>query len=134
VILEDLRKWVKEELTVTEMDNLAKNKEKVKQLIGITTDGRIVFKVDTSNFLAKEVICLYMIGKAYALVAGYVEIETVTNKELIEALRLPEGTIAYTLKDLRDEKLIIAERTGIHHISHDKIGAVIDNILKKIQK
>jgi len=131
--LEELRKWVKEELTVTEIDNLAKNKDKVKQLVGITTDGRIVFKVDASNFLAKEVICLYMIGKAYALIAGYVETETVTNKELIEALRLPEGTIAYTLKDLRDEKLVIAERTGIHRISHDKIGVVIDNVLKKIQ-
>jgi len=132
--LEELKKWVKEELTVTEIDTIAKNKEKVKQLIGITADGRIIFKVDTSRLLAKEIICLYMIGKVYAQIVGYVDTESVTNKELIEALRLPEGTIGYSLKELRDERLIIAERTGVHHVSHDKIGDVLDNILKKFQK
>jgi len=131
--LEGLKKWVKEELTVTEIETLAKNKEKVKQLLGITTDGRIIFKIDASKLLAKETICLYMIGKVYAQIAGYVDTESVTNKELIETLRLPEGTIGYTLKELRDEKLIIAERTGVHRISHDKIEAMLDNILKKIQ-
>lgn len=120
-------------MTVTEIDSLARNKEKVKQLIGITTDGKIIFKMDTTKLLAKETICLYMIGKVYAKIAGYIDAETVTNKELIEALRLPEGTIGYTLKELRDEKLIIAEKTGVHHISHDKIGAVVDNILKKAE-
>lgn len=132
--MEELKKWVKEELTVTEIDTIAKNKEKVKQLIGITADGRIIFKVDTSRLLAKEIICLYMIGKVYAQIVGYVDTESVTNKELIEALRLPEGTIGYSLKELRDERLIIAERTGVHHVSHDKIGDVLDNILKKFQK
>ena len=131
--LEELKKWVKEELTVTEINNLGKNKEKVKQLLGITADGRIVFKIDLSKLLAKEVISLYMIGKVYAQIAGYVETETVTNKELIEALRFPEGTIGYTLKELRDDKIIIAEKTGVHRISNDKIGVVLDSIFKKIQ-
>lgn len=131
--MEDLKKWVKEELTVTEIDTLAKNKEKVKQLIGVTNDGRIIFKVDTSRLLAKEIICLHMIGKAYAQIAGYTDTEAVTNKELIETLRLPEGTIGYTLKELRDEKVIVSEKTGVHHISHDKVEIVIDSILKKTQ-
>jgi len=98
--LEELKKWVKEELTVTEVNELRRHKEKVKELIGITSGGMVVFKADSTKLSAKEIICLYMIGKVYARVAGYVDEDSVANKELIEALNLPEGTIRYALKEL----------------------------------
>lgn len=132
--MEELKKWVKEELTVTEVNELARYKEKVKELIGITSDGMIVFKVDSTKLSAKEIICLYMIGKVYAHVAGYVDEESVTNRELIEALNLPEGTIGYALKELRDRKIIIAEKAGIHRILYNKIGVVLGGVLKKLGK
>jgi len=74
-----------------------------------------------------------MIGKSYAQIAGYSDTEAVTNKELVESLGLPEGTIRNSLKALRDDRLIIAERTGVHHILHNQVGAVVDSIFKKIQ-
>ena len=132
--LEELKKWVKEELTVTEVNELARHKEKLKELIGITSDGMVVFKVDSTKLSAKEIICLYMIGKVYAHVAGYVDKESVANKELIGALNLPEGTVGRALKELRDRKFIVAEETGIHRIFYDKIGIVSNSILRKIQK
>lgn len=132
--MEELKKWVKEELTVTEINELARHKEKVKELIRVTSEGTVVFKVDSTKLSAKEIICLYMIGKVYAHVAGYIEKESVSNKELIGALNLPEGTVGRTLKELRDRKFIIAEETGIHRIFYDKIGIVLGNILRKIQK
>ena len=132
--LEELKRWVKEELTVTEVNELARHKEKIKELIGITSNGMIVFKVDSTRLSAKENICLHMIGKVYAHVAGYVDKESMSNKELIGALNLPEGTIGRALKELRDKKFIIAEETGIHRILYDKIGLVLDKILRKIKK
>ena len=132
--MEELKKWVKEELTVTEVNELTRHKEKVKELIGITSDGMIVFKVDSTKLTAKEIICLYMIGKVYAHVAGYIDEESVSNKELIEALNLPEGTIGRALKELRDRKFIIAEKTGIHRILYDKIEDILEDILNKVRK
>lgn len=127
--MEELKKWVKEELTVMEVNELARHKEKVKELIGITSDGMVVFKVDSTKLSAKETICLYMIGKVYAHVAGYVDEESVANKELIEVLNIPEGTIGRALKELRDRKFVIAEKTGIHRIRYDKMGSILEDIL-----
>ena len=132
--MEELKKWVKEELTVTEVNELTRHKEKVKELIGITSDGMVVFKVDSTKLTAKEIICLHIIGKVYAHVAGYVDEESVSNKELIEALNLPEGTIGYALKELRDRKFVIAEKTGIHRILYNKIGGILEDILKKVRE
>lgn len=132
--MEELEKWVKEELTVTEVNELARHKEKVKELIGITSDGMVVFKADSTKLSATEIVCLYMIGRVYAHVAGYIDEESVANKELIGALNLPEGTIGRALKELRDRKIIIAEKTGIHRIPYAKIGGILENILKKVRK
>ena len=132
--MEELKKWVKEELTVTEVNELARNKEKVKELIRVTSEGTVVFRVDSTRLSAKEIIYLYMIGKTYAHVAGYVDKESVSNKELIGTLNLPEGTVGRTLKELRDGKYIIAGGTGIHRVVYGKMGIVLDDILRKIQK
>ena len=132
--MEELKKWVKEELTVTEVNELSRHKETVKELIRITSDGMIVFKVDSTKLSAKEIICVYMIGKVYAYVAGYVDEESVTNRELIGALNLPEGTIGRSLKELRDRKFIIAKKTGIHSILHNSIEEILKNVLEKLGK
>lgn len=132
--MEELKNWVKEELKVNKINGLTKHREKVKELIGITQDGMIIFKVDSTKLSVKEIICLYMIGKVYAHVAGYIETESVANKELIGALNLPQGTARRTLKELRDRKIIIADKSGIHRIQYDKIGDILENILQKIGK
>lgn len=132
--MEELKNWVKEELTVNKINGLTKHREKVKELIGITQDGMIIFKVDSTKLSAKEIICLYMIGKVYAHVADYIGTESVANKELIEKLNLPEGTVKRSLKELRDTKIIIAEKSGIHRIHYNKIGGILEDILRKIRK
>jgi len=129
--MEELKKWIKEELTVSPVDDLVNSKDKVKEVLGISSDGKIVFKVNLAKLTARETISLYMIGKVYAKVAGYVDTEAVTNKELIEELKLPEGTIGYTLKELQDERIIVAEKAGIHRILYAKIGRILDTVLEK---
>ena len=132
--MEELEEWVKKELTVTREDYLIRNKDKVKKVIGITMNGEVLFKVDVERLAAREVICLYMIGKVYANLAGYVDTEIVTNKELIETLKMPEGTVKYTLKELRDDKFIVAEKPGFHRIIYNKIGGILETIVKKIEE
>lgn len=127
--MEELKKWIEEELTVSEISDLVKNKDRVKEVIRITKDGKILFNVDLTKLSAKQIVCLYMIGKVYARVAGYVDTESVSNRELL-ALNMPEGTIGYTLKELRDERTIVAEKAGIHRILYTEIGRILNSVLE----
>ena len=127
--MEELKKWVQEELTVSETSDLVRNRDKVKKAIRITIDGRIIFNVDLTGLSAKQIVSLYMIGKVYANVAGYVDTETVSNRELSEELRMPGGTIGFVLMELRNERTIVAEKAGVHRILYSEIEQVLDSVL-----
>lgn len=118
-----LEEWIKQELTVDLETELSKHKEKVKALLQLTPSGEILIK--WPDLTAKQKIIAYMIGKVYSHFAKYSDDSTVTNKELIDALHMPEGTVKYTLHDLRNEGVIFS-RDGVHQIKIEQIGVALD--------
>lgn len=111
-------------MTVDIESELSKYKEKVKSLISLTPSGEVLLK--QSDLKAKEKILIYLIGKAYAKVVGYSE-STATNKELIDALHLPEGTVKHNLFQLRNEGLVLSVKGGLHQIKIAAIRTTFDN-------
>ena len=121
--LSTLDKWIKQELTVDLETELSKHKEKVKALLQLTPSGEILIK--RSDLKAKQKIIAYMIGKVYAKFAKYSGDSVITNKELVDALVMPEGTVKHTLFGLRNDGIVISSG-GAHQIKVAQIGFALD--------
>lgn len=114
-----LDEWIRQELTIDVESELSKHKEKVRNFISLTPSGEVLIKCN--NLTAKQKILIYLIGKAYANVVNYSE-GTATNKELVDALHLPDGTVKYNLFELRNEGLVLSVKSGLHQIKIASIG------------
>lgn len=131
---EDLTKWIKSELTVDISQELAKYKDDVKDLIRLTSSGEILLTHNQRSLTAKEKISLYMIAKLYSNYAKFSKERTVTNKEVEDALGLPEGTVKTSLFALRKDKSIVSVEEGVHKMKFDRIGEILGEIKAKISK
>ncbi len=74
---------------------------------------------------------LYLIGRLYAKEAGFVETENVTNKELMEELDKPKGSILPWIKDLRDSGKIKQTDSDMHIIPINLVGKILKDVLQK---
>lgn len=112
--LSDLQKWIKNEMTMDIEALLLKHKERAKHYIRLASSGDVILR--QNDLTAKQKVLIYLIGKLYSKLAGYSDKETVTNKEIEQALGLKEGTVKFNLFALRNEGLIVSNENGIHQI------------------
>lgn len=131
-----LKKMIIEEMTVDYSNALEKNFDLAKQFIRITKDGKvdILFKDKLSG---KEKILLYLIGKLYAKEAGFAATDDVGNKELMDELGIPKGSLLPWLKDLRDEnkiKQVKKERYTHHSIPVNLVERTLKSTERKLKK
>ena len=107
----ELKKRIIEEMTVDYSSALEKNFDVAKQFIRVTKDGNvdILFK---ERLTGKEQILLYLIGKLYAKEAGFISTDDVGNKELLDELGIPKGSLLPWLKNLRDNNRVRRTRKG----------------------
>ena len=132
----DLKKRIIEEMTVNYSSALERNFDLAKQFIRITEDGKvdILFKDKLSG---KEQILLYLTGKLYAKEAGFIATDDVANKELMNELGIPEGSLLPWLKDLRDKNKIKQVKKGryTHHsIPVNLVEKTLKSVERKIKK
>lgn len=131
-----LTKRIIEEMTVDYSDALEKNFDLAKQFIRVTKDGKvdILFK---DKLGGKEEILLYLIGKLYAKEAGFTATDDVGNRELLDELGIPEGSLLPWLKDLRDTNRIKQVKKGqhtYHFIPVNLVEKTLKSIERKIKK
>lgn len=127
-----LKKRIINEMTVDYSSALEKNFNLAKQFIRITKDGRVDL-MSKDSFTGKEQILLYLIGKLYAKEAGLSVTDAVSNKELMDELGIPEGSVLPWLKDLRDKKKINSIKKGKY--THHSIQInVVEKTLMGIEK
>ena len=132
----DLRKRILEEMTVDYSNALDRYFDLAKQFIKITKEGKVAI-VHKDKISGKEQVLLYLIGKLYAKEAGFISAEDVGNKELMDELGIPIGSILPWVKNLKDSKKIKPIRRGryIHHIiSINLIEKTLKNAEKKLKK
>lgn len=134
--LEPLKQRIIEEMTVDYSNALEKNFELAKQFIRITKDGKvdILFKNKLSG---KEQILLYLIGKLYAKEAGFTATDGAGNKELMDELGIPQGSLFPWLKELRDKNKIKQVKKGrytYHNIPVNLVERTLKSIERKLKK
>lgn len=132
----NLKKRIIEEMTVDYSNALEKNFDLAKQFIRITKEGKvdILFKDKLSG---EEQILLYLIGKLYTKEAGFIATDDVGNKELMDELGVPKGSLLPWLKRLRDKNRIKQVKKGryTHHvIPVNLVERTLKSVERKIKK
>lgn len=110
---------------------LERNFEIAKQLLRVTDQGKVDV-LHKEKLTGKERILIYLIGKRYAKEAGLSEIENVDNKELMEELGIPQGSVLPWTMDLRDSNKIKQADSGVHYIPLNLVESILMEVAKKI--
>jgi len=127
-----LKEKIIQEMTVDYSNALEKHFDSAKQFIRITQEGAIDIQLK-ERFNGKDQIVLYLIGKLYAKEAGFATEDHVGNKELMNELGIPQGSLLPWLKDLRDKKTIVQVKKG-NTVSHRIKVYLIERKLREIEK
>lgn len=133
---ENLRERILQEMTVDYSKVLEKNFGLAKQFLRLTKEGDVEILVK-EKVTGQERILLYLIGKLYAKEAGLTPSDEVGNRELMENLGMPQGSLLPWLKDLRDEnkiKQVKRERHTYHMIPINLVEKTLGQIDKKLKK
>ncbi|MEM4602166.1 MAG: hypothetical protein QW808_04630 [Desulfurococcaceae archaeon] len=134
---ETLKEWIRKELIISDereviIQSLLSVKDYAKQYIRLLKEKREILLLHPSRELpSKWRIYLYILGKAYGYISGIFENDQITNKELENSLKLPEGTVKSSLKELRDEEWIIQIEPGIHRLNYSKLSEAFESMKKE---
>jgi hypothetical protein len=134
--VDDLKKRIIEEMTVDYSSALEKNFDLAKQFVRITKEGKVDVQF-REKLTGQQRMLLYLIGKLYAKEAGLTATDDVGNKELMNELGIPEGSLLPWLKALREKKKIKQVKRGryAHHgISLNVVEKTLTSIEKKLKK
>jgi hypothetical protein len=133
---EEFKKKIRAEMAADFSNSLEKNFSLAKQFIRVTNDGFVdVLVKDKVN--GPEKIQLYLIGKKYAKQGEFTTSDEVGNKELMERLGIPEGSLMPWLSELRDKNKItqlMQGRNAYHSIPVNLIEVTLKAVEKKVQK
>jgi hypothetical protein len=130
-----LKRRIMEEMTVDYSGALEKNFDLAKQFMRITRDGRVDILVK-NKVSGQDRILLYLVGKLYAKEAGLASTDSVGNKELMNELGIPEGSLLPWLMALRKKpgiKQIKEEKQVAHYMPINLVEPVLRSIGKKLK-
>ena len=127
---DDLKSRIVSEMTDDYSNALERNFDLAKQLLRVTKEGKVsvLFK---DKLTGEEQITLYLIGKLYAKEAGFIEKQEVDNKELMEELSMPKGSLLPGLKNLRYKKKVKQIKIG-RNVLHTIPVNLVEKNLKDI--
>lgn len=129
----NLKKKIIEEMIVDYANALERNFDLAKRFLRITSSGRVAI-LAKDQFKIKEQILVYLIGKLYALEAGLTDEDNVSNKEFLDELGIPKGSLLPALKELRDKKrieLVKKGRYSNHRIPVNHVERTLNGIAEK---
>lgn len=132
----DFKKRILKEMTVDYAGALEKNFDLAKQFLRITSEGKVDVQF-REKLYGRQRLLLYLIGKLYAREAGLASTDDAGNKELMNELGIPEGSLLPWLKDLREKKKIKQVKRGqytYHSISINVVEKILKDIEKKVKK
>lgn len=132
----ELQKRILEEMTVDYSNALGKNFHLAKQFVRVTKEGKIDVIVKEKIAVEYQIL-LYLIGKLYAKEAGFSATDAVGNKELMDELGIPKGSLLPGLKNLRDKNKIKKVKTGknvYHTIPINIVERALTSTEKKVKK
>jgi len=131
---EDLKELIKEQLVVDEQEIVRKLLPRIKQFIGFTKEGKIIFMADMSRIPKIYHVLLYLLGKRLANLAELVDSPDASIKELSSALGFPENYTRALLSELLAKGLIMRSNSGLYTIQLTKLEEIMRLLESKLEK
>jgi len=129
----NLKQRIIDEMTVDYSSALEKNFDLARQFIRITKEGKVeVLHKEKVNGI--DQILLYLIGKLYAKEAGLAATDDVNNKELMDELGIPRGSLLPWQKQLREKNKIKQIKKGKKNVNHAIVTNMVEKVLKDVEK
>ncbi len=122
---------VRQKLTLDEGELLDSQLDALSKYIGLTKDGKVVFKVDKSKLSQRHRILLYAIGKHLAYEAGYAREPHVTLEELANELGMGYTVTGARCSELRREGLLLSVERGVYRAL---IRQAIEKVLAELSQ
>ena len=122
---------VRQKLTVDESTLLDDHLDRLSRFIGLTADGKVVFKVDKGALTQRHLILLYAIGKYLAHEAGYAKEPYVTVEELMDELGLDIRVLSARCSELKREGLLVSPERGKYRAL---IRPAIEKVLAELKE
>lgn len=130
--MQNLKDKILAEMVADHENALERIFDKAKSLLQITKTGKI-FLPKKDVLTGEEQVLIYLIGKLYAKECGLSAEETVNNRELMEELGIPEGSLYPWIKNLRENNKI--KSIGHKHtVPLNQIERILNEILEKVGK
>ncbi len=132
----DFARIVQEQMIEDKGDALERNFELAKRFISITSKGKVNVKVK-EKLTNRLKVALYLLGKHYAILAGKVQSALVRNEELANELELPNGSVFYAVKELRDRKIVRTEKFengSAHMIPLNRVERLLKEVEELLKK
>jgi hypothetical protein len=124
VLAEKIRKKLLIESIITD-----ETIDKASRLIGLTKNGKIIFKIDRRKISISDQILLYLAGKKLAYEAELVESDTCSITELRDELGINEKVIGARLSELIKKSQVDRLEAGLYKIN----PIVIIDVLNRIE-
>ncbi|RLF99565.1 MAG: hypothetical protein DRN49_04210 [Thaumarchaeota archaeon] len=102
--------------------------DRIKAMIRLTRDGKILFLFDRRKISSADLILLYLAGKKLANIAGLIESASAKLDEISKELGLPKGTVAPRLEERRCEGEVVRVERGIYEITSIGIINVVNRV------
>lgn len=127
---EDLAQKIREKLQIKKIitDELLDN---AKKLIGITDDGKIIFKIDRSHLPVTDQILLLLAGFRLAYEARLREKPQASLEEIAGAIQIDRRIVSARLSDLVESYKILRMEKGVYAISDLALYEIIDRLARQ---
>ncbi len=125
---ENLAKKIKDKLQIGEQTITDDFLDKAKKLIGITSDGKIIFKINRSHISVADQILLLLAGVRLAYEAKIRESSAITLEEVAEALQINRKIASARLTELIGSYRVSRKTRGSYAISDYALHEVINRL------
>jgi len=116
---------VRQKLTVDEGELSDWQLDALRNYIGLTKDGKVIFMVERSKLSQRHRILLYSIGKYLAHEAGYASEPYVTVEELANELGLRFTDTGIKCSELWREGLLLSIEKGYRVLLHRAVETIL---------
>ena len=132
-----LKDRIVREMTIDTEGVLDRSFDKAKGIFLLDKNGKVVI-LSKELMNTDEKVLTYLIGKKYAVFAGYAEFDDAGTSELVNDLGIPKGTLDPAINNLKKKKRIVVSRKDgrklLHKIADNFIEPMILQICKKFEK
>jgi hypothetical protein len=101
----------------------------LQDIVGIdSVSGAVVFRPSSRRLGAREKLLAYLLGRKVAHLLDKIEVEGAKPKIIIADTGIAAGTVHPTLKELRENKLVLQDSAGGYLVAQHQLRDVLAKI------